>query len=268
MRKFLLTLLILIIFGGAVFVLGWVQFSVPPGKYGVVSSKTHGLDPKLVQSGEFRWIWYKIIPTNVKISIFSLDQFKYPINFNSSLPSGNTYASFVGLANSDFTWNLQGEMSFSLDPDTLVAVAEQNNLTNQDELNTYMENLAKNIEVLILRLVSSSGNDSSRLEQVMSGDPDAQLGQEIIANFPEIKDFTLKIYSAKYPDFVLYREIRLIYEGFLKSQRDYITSSFGKRAESHIETQLRFDELERYGDMLTRYPILLDYLRMGQEIGD
>lgn len=248
--------------------LGWVQFSVPPGKYGVVISKTHGLDLKPVKSGEFRWIWYKLIPTNVKISVFTLDQYKYPINFKSSLPSGDVYSSFVGLSNADFSWNLYGEISYSLDPQMLVPVANEYNLTNQEELDYYMENTAKNIEVLILRILSSSGNDSARLEQIMSGNPDARLDKEINENFPEIMDFSLKIYTAKYPDFVLYREIRQIYEDFLKSQRDYLNSSFGKRAQTHIETQLRFDELERYGDMLTRYPILLDYLRMEQNINN
>jgi len=247
---------------------GWVQFSVPPGKYGVVSSKTHGLDLKPVKSGEFRWIWYKVIPTNVKISIFSLDQNVYPINFNSSLPSGNAYASFVGISNADFSWNLHGEISFALDPDMLVPIASQNNLSNQEELDSYLKNKAKNIEILLLRLLSSSGNDSTRLELLMSGNQDPQLEKEISVNFPEINDFSIKIYTAKYPDFVLYRQIRQIYEDFLKSQREYISSSFGKMAESHIQTQLRFEELERYGDMLTRYPILLDYMRMEHEISD
>ncbi|MCL2196986.1 MAG: hypothetical protein FWB77_05165 [Treponema sp.] len=267
MRKFLLTLLILIIAAGAAFMFGWVQFSVPPGKYGIISSKTHGLDLKPVRSGEFRWIWYKLIPTNVKISVFSIDQKKYPINFSSSLPSGDTYASFVGLVNADFSWNLQGEMSFTLDPHMLVPIADQNNVASQEELDIYLENTAQNIEILLLRLLSSSGSDSSRLELVMSGSPDPQLEKEINVNFPEITDFSLIIYNAKYPDFVLYRQIRQIYEDFLKSQREYITSSFGKRAQTHIETQLRFEELERYGDMLTRYPILLDYIRMENENG-
>jgi len=248
--------------------LGWVQFSVPPGKYGVVNSKTHGLDLKPVQSGEFRWIWYKIIPTNVKISIFSLEQKKYLINFNSFLPSGDTYASFVGLSNADFSWDLHGEMSFSLEPQMLVPIVNENNISSQDELDLYLQKTAQNIEVLILRFLSSAGNDSMRLEQLMSGNPDAQLEKEIKTNFPEIMDFSLKIYSAKYPDFVLYRQIRQIYEDFLKSQREYVTSSFGARAQAHIETQLRFEELERYGDMLTRYPILLDYIRMEQENGN
>jgi len=240
--------------------LGWAQFSVPPGKFGIVHSKTHGIDPNPVRSGEFRWIWYKLIPTNVKISVFSLDYNKYPINFRSSLPSGETYADFIGLTNADFSWNLKGELGFRLDPDMLIPVVNQNNLLNQDDLDNYLRSIAKNIENLLLRLLSSQGTDSVRLEQLMSGNPDAELQKEIKEKFPEITDFSIKIQSAKYPDFILYRQLRLIYEDFLSSQREYAVSSFGRRAESHMESQLRLDELEKYGELLTKFPILLDYL--------
>jgi len=262
MRKFFITLLVLIIISTVAFVFGWVQFSVPPGKYGVVSSKTHGIDPVPVVSGEFRWIWYKLIPTNVNINVFSLDQKRYPIDFNSTLPSGNTYASFTGLTNVDFTWNLQGEMSFSLNPNHLVHTVTLNNISNQEELDAYLKGLFVNIEGIVLKQMSSLETDTTRLENLMLEGTDLQFVQEISLKFPEITDFTLHINSAKFPDFVLYRQIRQLYEEFLASQRNFVSSSFGRMAENHILTQLRFEELERYGDMLTKYPILLDYLRM------
>ena len=87
--------------------------------------------------------------------------------------------------------------------------------------------------------------------------------KEIHTAFPEISDFTFIIQSAKFPDFVLYRQLRYMYEEFLTRQREYVTSAFGRRAENHIEAQLRFDELQRYGELLTKYPVLLEYMQMG-----
>jgi len=262
MKKFFSTLFILIIIAGVVFIFGWAQFSVPPGKYGIVHSKTHGIDPNPVRSGEFRWIWYKLIPTNVKISVFSLDYNKYPINFRSSLPSGETYADFIGLTNADFSWNLKGELGFKLAPENLISVVTQNNLIDQEDLDKYLQSIAQNIENLLLRLLSSQGTDSARLEQLMSGNSDPYLEMEIKGYFPEINDFSIKIQSAKYPDFVLYRQLRLIYEDYLTKQREYAVSSFGKRAETHIESRFRIEELEKYGELLTKYPILLDYMAL------
>jgi hypothetical protein len=239
---------------------------VPPGQYGVIISKTHGIDPDIVRSGEFRWVWYKLIPTNVQVAVFNPELVKFPINYNNSLPSGDRYSSFVGITDADFSWNLQGEITFKVNPDFLVSLTERYNLSGQEDLDRYLRNTAQDIERLILRVLSSAATDSVRLEQIMSGNADAQMEQEIKARFPEIRNFSFSIHTAKIPDFILYRQIRLIYEDFMASQREFISSSFGRRAESHIETQLRFEELERYGDLLTRYPILLEFLLIENDI--
>jgi len=258
MKKFLIILFIFIALGGTVFFFGWVQFSVPPGQYGVIISKTHGIESNYVKSGEFRWIWYKLLPTNVKIAVFNIEHEKYHINFKSTLPSGDTYASFVGASNANFSWNLTGEISFKLNPDSLVNLTEKYNLASQADLENHLKTIAQDIELIILRSLSTT--DSLRLEQIMSGNTDMQMEEEIKTRFPEILDFTFLINSAKFPDFILYNQIRLIYEDFLIKQREFITSSFGTRAEYHINAQLRFEELSRYGELLTKYPILLEYL--------
>jgi len=262
MKKFLITLIILIIAGSVVFFFGWVQFSVPPGKYGVVNSKTHGLSPDLVKSGQFRWIWYKLIPTNVKITVFSIEYTRHPINYESRLPSGNTYTSFVGITNADFSWNLRGDIVFNIKPESLVSLSSQHNLENQEDLDSYLQKVAADIELALLKVLSSADTDSVRLEHIMAGSGDAQIEQMIRTRYPEIDDFSLIIHSAKFPDFVLYRQLKLMYDEYLSRQREVITSTFSRRAENHIENQLRFEELERYGDLLTRFPVLLDYLTM------
>jgi hypothetical protein len=262
MKKFLITFIILILISGTAFMFGWVQFSVPPGKYGVIHSKTHGVDSELVISGEFRWLWYKLIPTNVKIAVFGIEHNRYPIRFDSALPSGYTYASFAGLSNADFSWNLQGEISFKINPQMLVSLTKQHGFSCQEDLDNYLQLVAKDIEVLILRELSSAAADNQRLEELMSGAVDPEILAQVKMNFPQITDFSFFIHSAKIPDFVLYRMLRHLYEDFLASQREFISTSFGRRAESHIEARIRFEELERYGELLTRFPILLDYLAL------
>jgi hypothetical protein len=264
MKKFIITLLILVILGGVAFFFGWAQFTVPPGQYGVIISKTHGIDSQIVRSGEFRWVWYKLIPTNVKIAVFNLEHMKHPINFNSILPSGETYASFVGVTRADFSWSYKGEIAFSLKPEMLVEITKKQNLKDQENLDEYMQRMARDIEFIVLRTLGDT--DNIRIEQIMSGKNDAVLEQEVRDRFPEIRDFSLAVLSVKLPDFTLYRQIRLLYEEYLASQRQAISSIFSRMAESHIETQLRFEELERYGDLLTRFPILLNFLELENEI--
>ena len=264
MRKFLTIFFILAVLGGAGFFFGWAQFSVPPGSYGIIISKTHGTDPNPVRSGEFRWIWYKLIPTNVKIPVFRLETEKFPVNFQSSLPSGESYASFAGLQTA-FPWELKATMTFGVKPESLAFLVERHNITNQEELDAYLQDVAQNIKVVVLRAATSWENDSGRLEKFLSGSPDVEMEHEILSLFPQIRDFSLVIQSARFPDFVLYTQVRLLYEEFLTKQREFVSSSFAGRAERHIETQLRFDELERYGELITKYPVLMDYLTLEKE---
>jgi hypothetical protein len=41
-----------------------------------------------------------------------------------------------------------------------------------------------------------------------------------------------------------------------------VSRALDDSAEKHIDSQFRLDELARYGDLLTRYPVLLEYLKM------
>jgi len=240
---------------------GWAQYKVPPGSYGVINSKTHGIDPVPVRSGEFRWLWYKLIPSNVEIAVFKVEPGKFDINFSSTLPSGESYAAFAGLG-ANFSWQIKAVISFGINPDMLVSVVSKYNIHNQAEMDVHLLDTAKNIENLILRTFSSLETDSIRLENVMSGKSDAQLERDVAALYPEIQGFSLTVQTAKFPDFILYREVRLLYEDYLKKQRELITAGFGKRAESHIASQLHFEELEKYGELLTKFPVLLDYLAL------
>jgi hypothetical protein len=264
MKKFFFTIFILLVLGGIVFMLGWAQYKVPPGFYGVINSKTHGIDPKPVKSGEFRWLWYKLIPTNVEIAVFQIEPVKFDINFSNTLPSGDSYASFAGLGTS-FSWELNALLFFSINPDKLVSVVSAHNLKDQEAMDLHLWNVAQGIENLILRTFSSSEIDSIRLENVMAGKRDVELEREIAVLYPEIQDFSLTVQSAKFPDFILYREVRLLYEDYLKKQRELVTAGFGRRAENHIASQLHFEELERYGELLTKFPVLLEYLSLEQK---
>jgi hypothetical protein len=113
MKKIFGLFIVLLLLGGTAFFFGWAQLKVPPGSYGIMRSKTHGLDPQLIQEGDFRWVWYKLIPTNVSIAVFSPTQISGAIRAEGRLPSGALYASAAGLP-MDFSYEVTGSFSFSL----------------------------------------------------------------------------------------------------------------------------------------------------------
>ena len=261
MKKFIITLLILLILGGVVFFFGWAQFTVPPGLYGVVSSKTHGIDPVLVQSGEFRWIWYKLIPTNTEILKFSLTPKNRSIRSSGSLPSGAIYSSLAGL-NADFSWEISGDFSFSIRPDSLPSLILNENIADQEDLNKLEDEYCRRIEALVLKYLTVYGEDENKMGTLLLSASNPELVREIEEAFPGLEKVDCRIQAVRFPDYALYQSVRSLYHDYLAHQQRILEEDITHDAEARIMTRLRMDELEKYGEILSRYPVLLEYLAL------
>lgn len=269
---------IIVILGGAGFYAGWVQFAVPPGSYGLVNSRTHGMDPHLLRPGEFRWLWYRLIPTNVQITVFSLETVQHSIHLVNTLPSAATYAAFAGI-DADFSWELGADFSFRLDADAVAGLASGifgrassgaasgdeasggYNFGSQDAINAYARELAQRIEIFILRQWFLD-TDEQRLEEIMLGGMDIEIERAVASQFPQIRDFSFFVRNVRFPDFAMYRQVRYLFNDFIAAQREFISTALAEQAQAHISTQLRLGELEQYGQLLERYPALLQFLAM------
>jgi hypothetical protein len=261
MKRFFTLLFILIILGGTGFFFGWAQLSVPPGSYGVMRSKTHGVDPRIIREGEFRWVWYKLIPTNVKTVVFSPDKVSRTVRSSGSLPSGGVYASLAGIE-ADFSWEIAGQFSFSVKGEALPSLAVSENIGSGEDLQSYENTLADRIEAHILDFLVSSGEDSGRIEALLASGSVPGLTESVSRAFPEIEGFTCLVKSSRYPDYALYRSLRSRYEDYLTQQELGFRNLLSGEAESRALSRQRLDELSRYGELLTRYPILLQYLAL------
>jgi len=254
MKKFLATLLFLVILAGLGLFFGWAQQGVPPDAYGLIRSKTHGLDTRLVKPGEFRWVWYKLIPTNAVTAVFRLNPVEHDFSSRDTLPSGRVYAAFAGI-DDDFSWELRGSFAFTLRPEALATLVSAHNIGDQDELARYEQTAAAEVETFILRRIDA-------LESLLLDGESPELEREVLEQFPLIEHFSLRVKSARFPNFDLYRQARGLYEEYITLQKDMMSGELREKARSRIESYRRFDELEQYGALLTKYPILLDYLAL------
>jgi hypothetical protein len=265
MKKFFLVLLILVVLAGFALFFGWAQLAVPPGSYGIMRSKTHGLDRRPIREGEFRWIWYKLIPKNVQITVFRPERKVVAFSLNGALPSADVYASFAGIE-ADFSWSLSGSFSFSLEGESLVSHIEAHNIVDQESLNAWEDTLGDEIRALVLRRLSEI--DEKGMEEILGAGTSPALEAEIRAAYPFLTDFSLYIQEAHYPDLVLYRSIRGLFEDYLTHQQEFLSSRLREKAENRINLQFRFDELDKYGELLTKYPVLLRYLAIEKGLPD
>ena len=263
MKKFIFFLLFLIAAGGTGFFFGWTKLSIPPGSYGVMRSKTHGLETQVIRDGEIRWLWYKLIPKNVTISVYSIDQVKHPVRSSGSLKSGNVYASLAGIE-ADFSWNINGELIFNINPEFLPEFTARENINNDADLRRAEERLADRIGSMALqRIVTYIENeDEGKIEPLFIGAPVPELETEIYRAFPEIENLSCTIQVSQYPDFALYRSVKTLYQEYMARQTALLRPDIAREAENRLESRMRMDDLTKYGELLTRFPILLQYLAL------
>ena len=265
MKKFLLFLLFLIIIGSIGFFFGWTQFNVPIGSYGVMRSKTHGIDPEVIREGEFRWVWYKLIPTNVEIKVFTPALVSRETRLTGSLTSGNVYAAAAGV-NTDFSWVFYTDYSFSIRPDNLPLLSSAEILNSQEDLEALEQDYALRLESFIQRHVYSLLVNDSAIQTLFITGNLPEIAGEIQTAFPELEHISCNFRVVQYPDIQLYNNLKELYEEFLAAQRRILESDLTLRAEYHVNSRLRFGELEKYGELLSRFPVLLEFFTMDNEL--
>ncbi|MDR0388926.1 MAG: hypothetical protein LBH73_02535 [Spirochaetaceae bacterium] len=256
MKKLIVAFMLLIILAGVCLVFGWVQRSVPPGSYGVLRSKTHGIDSRLIQEGEFRWVWYALIPTNAKVSVFSLDTLTKEVSVQGSLPSGEVLASLEGIS-LDFSYEVKGSFSFNIKPDSLIALMTGQSIGDQAALDNFEARTAGEIEAFAIQRLRFYAGEEASMAAIAQGDV-SLVKADIERAFPYIDNFSLLISSVRFPDYALYRSMRSLYDEYLALQKGTLRAD--ALAENRIKNQLHFEELTHYGELLTKYPVLLKYL--------
>lgn len=120
--------LILLVFGGFVFFLGWTQIKVKPGNIGVVQSKTGGVSKNLVIPGKFSWHKEFLIPKNAELQSFEYKPYNGTKTINGRRGSG------------DFSFTFQ--ISLSYEPELIVRLLQENRISNQEDFEIYLEGVA------------------------------------------------------------------------------------------------------------------------------
>jgi len=206
MKKFLACVLILAVFAGFVFYTGWTQFRVKPDTVGIVVSKTSGVDEKPVLNGQFAWHWQFLLPTNATLKTFQIKPVSVQKTVNGSLPSGEAYASIYG-AQGLFDYSFTFEILLTLSPEALVQLMQLNKITDDKDLNEYLEGAAATLAQKAANyiLTRAEGNQSFRVESLKR--EEILRGIQIYKDFPELDVSVFAIKTSKLPDYNMYKKI-------------------------------------------------------------
>jgi hypothetical protein len=263
-KRFGIILVLLIILAGVVFFFGWVQLKTPAGSYGVIRSKLFGVDSRLIKDGEFRWVWYALVPANVKVENYTLKKEVKDFDFSGSLASGDVYAAISGVK-ADFSWEMSGTIVFSLKPQALVTLSEKEIIGRQEALDTFIARRGEELAYFLKgKIESLSPDDFAGVVGVISP---PILVEALSEAYPDMDFDSVLVKTAHIPDFALYNSLKAVYDDYLAAQKNLLSGENAGSAERQMAMQLRLEELKKYGELLEKYPKLLQFLAIEKNGG-
>jgi hypothetical protein len=257
MRKFFVSLVILIIAGGTVFYFGWIQLQLPADTYGVIFTKTNGFEHTVIKPGTFVWRWQRLLPTNLTLYTYKLTPQQAEVSSEGTLPSAALYSQFLD-GKPDFSYKITISLSYALNPDALPKLMIDDNLTPKTLDSWYSsfskQCIAKAQDFLTAR-PGSHDIATGGFAALQNG-----LRKELQRSFPEVRFTAITPDTIQLPDIALYRKAKQQYLSIVDAeQQARLQAAVTKTNLDQLASQ-RIDMLRRFGELFNQYPVLLKYL--------
>lgn len=262
MKKFFVSLFILTVFAGVVFTIGWTALFLPRGSVGILSSKTSGIDPTPVMPGEFCWHWERLIPTNAEILSFNLAPVSRSATVSGKLPSGDTYASMIG-GNHDFSWKATYDVTVRVSASRLPNLVRDLGVKNQSALDTWTnDNLTRLVETAVTSVVTAAITSASPSTLELGANPtiERDISARLASQQKDFEIVSVTITMTAVPDIALYTATAAAWKEYNDQRTARLFSAATVEAEAAFSEYLQFERFTRLGEVLTKYPVLIDYL--------
>ncbi len=268
MKKAAIILLILLVLGGLVFYRGWVQILIPEDRVAVVFSRTSGWEDEVLRPGEFNWRWEHVVPGNMLLYLFSSDTHAIELRKSGRLPSGEVYEQYLE-GNPSLDFDLRFQLNVRLRPDELPRLAEEEGL-RPDDLDDYLSELSGAVESFSLEFLEQYFGDPPDADTIseLLTDIETELRDAIADRYTDVEVVSFRVERLVLPDLTLYRLGREIYIEIVQAQRDAIVAAQAELAAIEVREAQKIELLERFGRLLSDYPVLLEYFALGEEAGD
>ncbi|MCK4541873.1 MAG: hypothetical protein KAU17_06525 [Spirochaetales bacterium] len=275
--KNILLLILFLIVAGSIFWFGWIRADLEENTYGIVYTKTGGYRDTILKPGIFFWSLEGLIPKNVKVITFPLIPQRFNLSTGGLLPSGDVYGIYLE-GNPDFSWTIDLSVTFIIKPDSLLDLVENKGLTREN-LDTWYSDFANLCLSHTLSLINETiygTSPSDRLSQSLSTPGETPnlfqlnkpVAQHLAEEFPQVDFIQVLLNNSHFPDPELYSEGRKQYFAMLELKKKAAASSMEESAAEQFRESTRLEILQRYGKLLSEYPVLVDYLSLSSEERD
>ncbi|EFW37848.1 SPFH domain-containing protein [Treponema phagedenis] len=263
--KFFITLIILVGVSSAVFIAGWLQFSVPAGKYGILLSRSSGYYQKVIMPGQFLWRWERLIPTNAKVLIFDLQRQNILTTVTDTLPSAAQYQAILE-KKADFSWKITVSSDVRLKPEKLLNVIEHENITDQAGLDSYIRTKIEALQRQAAYNLISSYLENNEMYEAMKtqyGKISHQIKKEITSDILEIE--SVWVQDITIPDMALYKSVVNTYNIYEQKRSELLAELAAENAKHAANEELQLQRMTKWGEFLKRYPSIIEFLAVARD---
>ncbi|HAK47604.1 MAG TPA: hypothetical protein DCO79_16995 [Spirochaeta sp.] len=263
-------LLLVIAAAGAVFFFGYYQFQLPADNYGVIFTKYtgDGWNHEVIKPGTARIEWQGLIPLNLSIERFILLPVTSRITVDGNLPSAEVYSMYLE-GSPDFHYSYTFDIAYTLKSDSLVELVSEDFL-RESNFDSWLSDIESALSTDAVNFIRTKADDHDYMNRIsynyrlMEADLMAEL-TEVYSHLDFISFTPLKI---SFPDLALYIEGRRQYFEVEKFHSDIQQAALEKTTTRLVEESAKLELLEKYGELFSKYPRLIDYYAIFQSDGE
>ncbi len=260
MKKFIISLIILLIFGATVFFIGWIQIYVPVDSQAVLISKTSGIKNEVIKAGDFTWCWERLLPTNTELRHFSLYPRNYKKTITGTLPSADVYTYMIE-GEPNFSYNFSVDMTIQIKSEKLPELIKSTGLKNQSELENYISSQADTVARSVIQyVIEESIDDIDYVVQASLSDTELITAINAPSRFPYLEITSIKVNNVILPDIIMYNHAKNSYTVYQNAIQKYIDEAAVLQGAQYAKDYLEIDRLAKLGRVLADYPELVSFM--------
>lgn len=261
MKKFIFWLIFLIIIAGVVFYFGWIR--VPENNLALGFSTITGYDTTFMESGKLNWRWQKLVPKCYILKMYQLETENAEVSVSQDLPSGDLYASEMA-GNPDFSFAVKYAVTYKIKEDSLYAMATSGTL-GDGGLDTFYASVKEKIQNAAASLLGeemAKAMDGGTFSQkALEDSVKAQIGGQL----PDVEIISFETVEARFPDVELYKVAKAKYMENMEKKKEIAAQQEKETTDLNAKIDQRIELLKKYGELLTKYPILIEYFKTKNE---
>ncbi len=266
MKRLITLFLVLVIIAAVIFYFGWIQIRLDEDSYAVIFTKTGGWEEEIISPGEFTWRWQRLLPTNLTLHEFTVTPHATSATLRGSLPSAAAYGALLESA-TPFSYVISVDVMYRLQPAALPRLVRDDGLrsgaldSHYYRIDTGMEQLITQSTLRLLERPAQLTSPASAVTALVE-----TLTATLVSSNPGLDIISVSPTRLELPDIQLYLDTKQRYITILDARAEAMRTAATELAADQTAIDVELARLERYGEILERYPILLDYFSLTQDL--